>query len=339
MADTNSSPTKTADKQPLVPPDEQFWQRYSPHHELPLSATTSVMLHGLALALIVALAYLAFRHTEASKPLSVDAITIAGGSGDPNGADDGKEGAGKSEDTGEPGPKQTPRSSTEPKETLKQASVDPLSLPEYKGPDGRLLEDASEETKKLANLAEDTRKKLFDGLARSKKGEGGGTDGGKGKGKGGGEGDLEGPGKGNISARQKRVLRWTMIFNTRDGNDYRRQLHALKAILAIPDPSGEYKVIHDLTKRPVQAKVEDLSEIKRIFWVDDQPQSIGPLAQALGLTPPPERIVAFFPVELEEELLRLEKAYRGKEEHEIKETRFRVDKQGNTYVPRVEMQR
>ena len=29
-----------ATKKPLVPPDEKFWVRYSPHHEAPLSGVS-----------------------------------------------------------------------------------------------------------------------------------------------------------------------------------------------------------------------------------------------------------------------------------------------------------
>src|SRR5206468_1129262 len=111
------------------------------------------------LALLLAIGYLALRLglAEANKPLSVDAIAIAGGGGDPNGAGEGTGAPVKTEDTGDNSTKPTRPNTTEPKETLKQAYVDPLSLPEYKGPDGRLLDDASEEAKKLANLSEDTR--------------------------------------------------------------------------------------------------------------------------------------------------------------------------------------
>src|SRR5207248_1981324 len=35
------------------PPDERFWIRYSPHHEMPLSAIGSVLLHILLVVVIV----------------------------------------------------------------------------------------------------------------------------------------------------------------------------------------------------------------------------------------------------------------------------------------------
>src|SRR5262249_35046917 len=221
----------------------------------------------------------------------------------------------RNEDTGE----QKTKSDIKPsgpvsKETLKSGTIDPINSPEFKNDDGRLLDDASEATKRLAGQSEDLRKTLFAGIKGPKpgKGEGGtGSGGGKGKGKGTGEGDLEGPGKGNISVRQRRVLRWTMIFNTTDGYDYVKQLAALGAIIAVPTTDGDYMVIRDLNRRPATGKIEDLTEINRIFWVDDRAESVVPLGQALGLRPPPARVVAFFPAELEEKLLALERQRSG----------------------------
>jgi hypothetical protein len=62
----------TSDNQPLVPPDERFWQRYSRHGELPLSGATSLALHLLVFGLLVLIAYLAyavFSHTSHSLPV------------------------------------------------------------------------------------------------------------------------------------------------------------------------------------------------------------------------------------------------------------------------------
>src|SRR5438552_2825247 len=35
------------------PPEERFWQRYSPHHELSLSGTASLVLHALVMGLLL----------------------------------------------------------------------------------------------------------------------------------------------------------------------------------------------------------------------------------------------------------------------------------------------
>lgn len=344
-----TAPKKAVDKQ-LLPPDERFWKRYSPHHEFPWSTVSGIAVHLLVFALVFGYLKLQGRWSEKEKPLEVGAIQIAGGGGDPNGEGDGEGKPRRSEDTGDHNTKSEIKP-TGPvsKETLKSATVDPINSPEFKNDDGRLLDDASEATKRLAGQSEDLRKTLFAGIQGPKqgKGQGGtGSGGGKDKGKGTGTGDLEGPGKGNISVRQRRVLRWTMIFNTTDGYDYAKQLAALGAILAVPKVNGkedEYIVIRDLTRRPVQGKVEDLTEINRIFWVDDQPPSVGPLALALGLRPAPVRIVAFFPPSLEEKLLALEKERSGgKNEDEIKETRFRIIRtpgRGRGYEPQVDSQR
>jgi serine/threonine protein kinase len=125
--------------------------------------------------------------------------------------------------------------------------------------------------------------------------------------------------------RAKRQERWTLLFNTRDGHDYKAQLKAFGAILAVPDPSNpdNYLVIRDLDQKPAQPRAEDISQIQRIHWTDDKPASVRSLASALGITPLPHFVV-FFPQEFEEELLNLELSYRGKKENQIAETRFEV---------------
>src|SRR5439155_17557983 len=78
--------SKVKEKPSLIPPDERFWQRYSPHHEFPLSSATSGLVHLLVLGILVlgarALANL-------NLPLPVDTIEVGGGSG---GSPEGEEG-------------------------------------------------------------------------------------------------------------------------------------------------------------------------------------------------------------------------------------------------------
>src|SRR5207302_10748926 len=78
---------------PLVPPDEKFWTRYSPHHELSLAGMTSFFIHALVIGLMTLAAfwYLFQRESETNKPPSMDVVQVAGGG-------DGFEGLG-----GEPG--------------------------------------------------------------------------------------------------------------------------------------------------------------------------------------------------------------------------------------------
>lgn len=138
-------------------------------------------------------------------------------------------------------------------------------------------------------------------------------------------------GKAPPNEREKRVLRWSLTFKTLNGKDYARQLHGLGAILAIPKAgTKQYVVFRDLTKSPTQGKVEDVSTIQRIYWIDERPTSVKSLSAALGWKPTPKLFVAFFPKTLEEKMLRLELAYakskykRTIEEKEIDSTKFRV---------------
>lgn len=328
-----------------APPDEQFWKRYSPHHEFPLSSAASFGMHALAIAFLVLFGILAARFGwgDSGAPLPVEALDYVegggGGSetGQGNGPGDAPPAASEAASDVKPDPNTPPSPPTSP-EALAEATPDPLTLPELTDQSGRVFEDASAAVKALQDVSADARKQLFKGLGPGKGQGGSGSGGGKDKGKDKGEGALEGPGKGKISARQKRVLRWVMIFNTANPDDYRNQLRELGAILAYPDQKGGYRVLRELV-RPARGEIEDLDKIKRIFWVDDKPQSVGSLSHSLGISPPPPHFVAFFPEKLEADLLQKELKYRGKKEEDIKETRFRVARHGGKYEPVVEDQR
>jgi hypothetical protein len=223
---------------------------------------------------------------------------------------------------------------------VQKVSPDKLTLPDIVGGDRAIDDDAAKEAlESLNNVSARARAQLMKGLEAPGHGKGGS---GKGGGKGTGTGTGEGPGTGSGSLenkRKERVLRWKMQFNTFDGRDYLTQLSELGAILAIPQPQGGYKVIRDLRKIPADGEIEDLDTIKRIFWIDDKPESVQSLSMALRLPFPPPHFVAFFPESLEQDLADKERKYRNREEHQIKETRFRVVRRTGKYVPEVESQR
>jgi hypothetical protein len=313
------------------PPEEQFWKHYSPHHEFPLSSVTSVGLHILIIVLLALAGWVAFKlGWDENKPPEVSAVVVdAGGGGNPEGVKGGVEGGGPaaSEDVKEPSDPTKPPSVDDVK-VPDVGEADPLTLPQVTDNSGKkLVEASSQAIKNLASVDTEARKKLFSAVGD--KGRGGpGTGGGKGTGHGEGVGTGTGEGKG-LSKRQKRVLRWSMTFNTENGDDYARQLAGIKpgggAILAVPVGGGQYEVLRDLRQRPARGKVEDLATIKSIFWVDDKPDSVSGLAHALQIKVP-QYFVAFFPPDLEEELARLErqKAGGGVSEDDIEETRFNV---------------
>jgi hypothetical protein len=142
-------------------------------------------------------------------------------------------------------------------------------------------------------------------------------------------------------ARPKRQVRWTLSFDTKDGEEYAKQLHALGAVLAIPEPGKdkEYRVFRDLAQRPVVGKVEDLTKIDRIYWIDGKPESVASLAKALGLKSKPDVVIAFFPEKLERELLSKELAFARKKEEDIETTTFKVVRKDDSYEVKAVSQR
>ena len=339
---TNSPKTnhaaKTAEKAPLMPPDEKFWQRYSPRYEFPVSFGSSWVIHFLVAGFLI---LCAFKLITTDSAIEVDDLIVGGGGGNPNGEPGGtgrgamKEAIDQSEDRlPMPG-----KAASAEKLRDVEKSKKPLVKVESSG---RLIEDDLVLGKKLSSVGEVARKRM-DAIqqAAADKGEGGtGKGGGKGKGTGTGEGDTFGPGKGKINKRVQRQLRWTLIFNIHDPEDYARQLRALGAILAIPGPNDTFLVIDDVLKRPVTPTPRDVKELNRMYWIDDRKDSIAPLARTLGLSETPPYFYAFFPPELEKELLKKELEYRRLPEDRIEETRFRVRRTatGRGYEPVVEDQ-
>jgi len=149
------------------------------------------------------------------------------------------------------------------------------------------------------------------------------------------------PGKQDKTQRDKRKVRWQIIFSTGAGagNDYLKQLDDLGALLAFEKGDDKYMVIRNLKEKLVRPVQEDIRKFDMIWWVDDKPQSVAALASALGIRPVPELFLAFFPAALEREMLDKElKAFQGKEE-DIEETEFRVVLREGRYRPEVASQK
>jgi hypothetical protein len=332
---------------PKTPPDERFWQRYSPHAELPLSSASSLVVHVLAIGLLAMLGALAgWLATNAKRTLPVEAVQLAGGGGDPHargpGSDSGTEPveAGKEPDKGptENVPSEDaapPKLNVNPNESKTQFED---SRPRIQSPD--------DTNKVLQNLRGRVRS-IGDKPSSSRgPGKGGtGTGGGSGGGKGPGYGDGVGPGVSTPSQREKRNLRWSMLFNTPNSADYVAQLRGLNAVLAIPvreDANGtQYQVIRDLGGRPPKLLDEDMNAILRMVrWIDENPNSVRGVMSVLRLKLQPSHFFAFMPPELEAKLLRLELDYlksnsRNRNEDDIESTKFRIRVRNGKYEPEV----
>jgi hypothetical protein len=333
MAVKPSRPAAAKDR----PPDERFWVKYSPHHELPISGMASLAWHTFAVVLIVVVGFIVAGSRANDMPIETIELDFGGGGGNPNGIGDGSALAHASPRVEAALEQELPPDAVRPNEPL--TDITDLKIPpkdllqgleddiEAQRELAKITDRGTQALKKLANLD----KQLRDGLMGTPgKGQGGpGSGGGDGSGVGKGQGPGEGDGKLNV--RTKRKLRWTITFNTSSGSDYLRQLNVLGAILAFRHPDGDVRVVKDLLRRPVKLENEDLQALNRIFWIDDKHESVEKLVRALGLDFTPNQVVALFPYEFEKQLLAKELAFRNKREEQIHETRFLIMVRGSRY--------
>jgi hypothetical protein len=338
--------------QPLTPPDERFWQRYSPHSEFPLSGAASFGLHLLVFGLLALLAWfgaMLFGHASRSLPVEAVRLETGGGGGNPHGRGDGP-GVGKAPE--EAGSAEEAPDNPTPNETVKRPDLKldagartPLKFDREAT---RYIQQTDSDSARAFERLKDVTSKIRvpDGKAAGHGRGGTGSGGGSGDGTGTGTGNGRGEGAGKLTQREKRMLRWSMLFNTNSAPDYLSQLQGLGAILAIPvreDASGiDYRLIRDLSARPAKLLNEDVKQIQRIYWIDDKPQSVMDVMAVLQvpLARPPSHFVAFMPDELEAQLLKLELAYfekkhKGRGEDDILSTKFRINRTARGYVPEV----
>jgi hypothetical protein len=336
---------------PLLPPEEQFWKRYSPHHEFPLSSATSFALHLLIGGLMVVfVVYLLSRDTAPNQdaPSGEPVIAAEDSDGNPKGggAGGGKNGNGLPEDVGENRDKTPAGLNDKGSNTVLEMpkGIDPVKIPDEGGSRNIVEGNVRDDLDAVAKEVHKQLAKRNDAKGTGSKGRDGGSGGGKDKGRDKGTGSRgQGPGEeGELAEkRAQRQLRWRLIFN-HDGNgeDYLKKLKALGAILVAGDyqlgANGrpavdargnvplQYRFLRNFNKKDNRefTRVED---IPGIFWIDDKPATVGSLARALRVSQP-KLFACFFPIEVEKELRRLEKNKRPRaREADIDETLFHVD--------------
>jgi hypothetical protein len=298
----------------LLPPEEQFWVRYSGRNEFPLSSTIAAVLHLSVVALMLFGAFSIFdRNDRLVVPLEPIAYDDGGGQrGQDNEPLKGTHVSG--EVTGDVTP-----SFEQPK--LNQPLEKPIETPPEVAV--RLPDEGGDVPMPVSHRVNQPLQKIGKILKGTPDGvtqKGTGTRG-------------DGPGNGGriLTEKEKRQYRWTMLFRTSDVRDYLRQLNALGAILGIQRKDKSLALIKDLSHRPVQLQGAS-QHPDRIFWMDDNPQSAAAVATELQLSETPWRIIAYFPDSLEQQLLEKELAFGRrfgrKTEDSIRETKFDVSFRG-----------
>jgi len=314
------------DKKELLPPDEKFWQRYSPHYEMPLAGMASVLAHALIFGILFVSGLIALMNWrgEASRPPNMDVIQIEGGGiglDDPGGGGfgDGKE-AGPMSD-GQP-ILETKENSSEP---LPQNAATLTELPkvELEVPDlstDPTQTDSANVMETLMNVGKEAdvqaKKEVIapkmpgPSTGGTKKGEGGlGKGQGKGVGSGigpgsglGRPGTGKGTGPGGKPATRQQILanRWRFDLSG-DAHQHAEKLAEIGVTVGLLDPRSNFLVVQDVKQRPVRLRTENLAKYKdAVTWFNRQPQSLQGLQRELGLPFMPQAVVLLLPKDREE---------------------------------------
>jgi hypothetical protein len=318
------TPTRVPEPQPQAAGWwQQFWWRYSPHGELPLSSIASWILHGmiLLLAWFIAMTFVGrFR-----EPPRVDVVSL--GSGD--GVGRGPAGGGDGEAPGEPGV--TVASVETSNLSHDSQRVEPVddkielpTLPKTDAERTRLkptleADGTSErqlaETQAAIREAGDQLRRTLD--ANQNRGNGsGGSGGGSGPGRGLGLGSGTGPGtgRGNLDANSTpgRQARWIISYPTLPQNEYEGMLDAFRIELAYL--TRDRKTLQYLSqlvgvgkKRTGEAENED-----RMFWYWMNQNRLADLDESIlrrhGLEPASD-VVHLYSKELELKLADMERDF------------------------------
>lgn len=308
--------TATPPAPPLMPPDEQFWEKYSPHYEFPLSSIGSIALHVAGLMIFLGALYMLSKMTiKDTTPVPMREMMVMG-EGDGSANSPGGSGGGNDESKNENNTPMNERNDPlppVPEHQLEETKIDLAQfLPKVPTTDDGLDPKNLPSVKKFAGLPPDLRKKFLEG----------------GKGPGGNKGTETGnaPGTGDASSSGSRAVRWELTFSTQNSRDYLRQLAAMKATLIIPQPPDftKFFAYRNIDQPRPQGVPFDYDSLNGLSFVDDSPESAARIADEMGLNFKPRQFIAIYPKEVEEELAAKERKYRGRREDQIFSTRFKV---------------
>jgi len=310
------------------PSEEHFWQKYSPRYEFPISNVASVAVHVLALFAIVYLTSRLMKNDDVP-PVRIVGHKVPSESLGilPGGA------------ATEGGPKEEAKDreqSTDPKRVVPDPKLkNDAALPKIQIP-GLPLEPspflfdppiAKEKPglKRLADLNEQLKGRIDEinrgtGKNPASKEPGNGKDG--------PQGGVKPP-----DSTVERMNRWEILFRTKDGADYLKQLNAFKAKVVIPEPPDwkTNRLFDELTSPNAGRPLKD-QELPPMHFVDNKKDSASKVARALGLDFDPPYFIAFFPKEFENDLAAKEQSYRNRKADQIFSTTFRVIERRGEFV-------
>jgi hypothetical protein len=310
-------------------PQEKTWKYYSRHHEMPASGISSLALHLAVMGVLIVGALLTAKVASNSRPPEIFAA-LAPDAGDIGAGNSRSRGMAKNEEKVEDVQPAVSASSV-PVPTIgtlapvkRKFLIPDLTNPEHAIPirSQKAVEDLSQQVEAALRQGGGPRPHV-----------GGQVD------KDGGPG---GPDNGTLTIGRRR--RWQLNFQVTGPIDHLRQFAALGAILAVPDPEGGYRVFKNLnawpglraqmvtaSRHPPSEPVDTLSDIHRIGFADREAKTVAEVAGVLGISQAPY-LLAFFPKELEEKMVRLELEFHNRREEDIhSNTYFQVVPRGSGY--------
>jgi hypothetical protein len=329
MARSNDQPTTSA-VNGLLPPEERFWQRYSPRHEALLAAVGSLTLHGLVIGIPLVLGsilgFLWILGAEAQPP-NMDLVQVVGegdgaGGGDPAPLGD----PGNDQESAVKAPVETTPAMQKPEEMFpvvpsEKAAEIPEAVTEKsvepKDNVDNVLQEIRKDVKKIERpkVAKTVARTAPAGVASGQ--VGGKGLGGSGGGTGTGTGRGDGPGKFGISGQPTKqqifAQRWRFDMSG-NGREHAAKLAAAGVILIVYDQFGNSGVVRDLRRRPTRPVPENLVKFKEaVQWTNNKQDSLAGLAEALQLGFRPIAVQILLPKEREEKMAEAEAAYARKQ--------------------------
>lgn len=310
------------------PPEEDFDEKYNKHMEFPIALVAAVMIHVMGGAIIIFLFLVVMGSGPDKSGVPVKLVNLQG-------FDESGEGSAGSGGVDDPTFKSEGDPLDAPDKSLLDASK--LSevkekLKEYMDPSMGITAIAPENAQKLDALSDSIKKKLLGAKRGAGSEKGSGYDGSQGK----------GPGGTGADSTLGRSMRWVLRFTVAGGRDYLEQLKTMSAILLIPEPGTDKCTFIEDIKNPRNQRIASDDDMRmlgdRIKFGETRPSEVKAIAQALGLEFTPKSVWAFFPKELEEELTRKEKSFRGRQPDDIEETVFTVRVRGGNVDIRVDSQ-
>jgi hypothetical protein len=311
--------------QPL-PPDEQFWEKYSRNFEFPLSSFGSIAAHVMVVGLF--LLFVKFMNSDRDK-VSPPIRAMVVGDGEAKGDGTSGSGGGNPNEASQSEPMEPVP--PVPEEQLKEIQSNVVEwAPDLKlDPETVKMLANSPEFDKFKQLNDDLRKRLLEGLKRDK-GKGNQL----GKGNDGSEGTGQ-TGKGDAETAGERSLRWDLIFQDyKRGSEYLEQIAELKGKIIYPlPPNWERCVVLSDFRPGAKGQETDLKSITEMYYICSDPRQVDVIVDALEMKQAPPYYVLLLPKEVEDHLSALETSFKNRKSSEIRQTTFKFVKRDGKLVP------